>query len=121
MAIEDARTVIVKGLRKALVAQEEGRLLDIGDGWDEAAALEFDDSRLSIALNLWEGWADFAEHEWLYYKGMEAQDWLRHARIVIEALERDRPITDSEILQRWTRHPPEPSVFSRLASWLRGV
>jgi hypothetical protein len=120
MTIEDARTVIAKGLQKALVAQEEGRLLDIGDGWDNAASLEFDDSRLSIALNLWEGWADSAEHDWLYYKDMEAQDWPRHARIVIEALERDCPITDSEILQRWTRHPPEPSVFSRLASWLRG-
>ena len=50
MGNENARTAIVSGLRMALVAQEEGRLLDIGDGWDDAASLERDDSRLSIAL-----------------------------------------------------------------------
>ncbi|MDR4470870.1 MAG: hypothetical protein MRJ68_21645 [Nitrospira sp.] len=121
MTIEDARAVIVKGLQKALVAQEEGRLLDIGDGWDDAASLDHDDSRLSVALNLWEGWADSAEHDWLYYEDMEAQDWLRQARIVIEALEQDQPITDLEILKRWTRQPPEPSVFSRLVLWLRAI
>ena len=70
MTNKDARAAVVTGLRTALVAQEESRLLNIGDGWDDAASLERDDFRLSVALNLWEGWADSAEHNWLYYEGM---------------------------------------------------
>lgn len=116
---EDARTAIIAGLLTALIAQEENRLLDIGEGWHDAASLEHD-SRLSIALSFWEGWADSAEHNWLYYEGMGAQDWPRQARIIIEALERDQPITDAEILERWTPRFRKPSVLSRLMSRLQG-
>ena len=62
----NAREVVVRGLKAALTAHREGRVFDIGHGWDEAASVDSDDSRISFALNLWEGWADSAGHEWRF-------------------------------------------------------
>lgn len=116
---ETARDVIVRGLKAALVAHDEHRVHNIGDGRDEAAALEHDDARLSIALNLWEGWSDSAAHNWLYYDGMKADDWPRLARVVIDALERDRPIDDAK-LNAFARSRA-PSGISRFLAWLRAM
>lgn len=71
----ETRDAIIQGLRAAIAAHRENRLFDIGEGWDDAASLAREDDRLSLALNFWEGWADSAEHQWLYYEGMSADDW----------------------------------------------
>jgi len=91
------RDTVVRGLKAALVAHNEHRVFDIDDGWDQAAALVHNDVRLSIALNLWAGWADSAAHQWLYYDGMRADDWPRLALNVIDALEHDREIVDAKL------------------------
>jgi hypothetical protein len=36
----NAREVVVPGLKAALTAHREGRVFDIGNGWDEAASLD---------------------------------------------------------------------------------
>jgi hypothetical protein len=116
---ENAQTAIVRGLQAAIAAHNEHRVFNIGDGWDEAAALEHDDARLSIAMNLWEGWSDSAAHNWLYYDGMKADDWPRLALVVIDAIEHDRPIDDPK-LNAFTRSL-KPSGMSRFLARLRSV
>lgn len=119
----DARNAIIHGLKAALLAHHEGRIFDIGDGWDQAALLnqttDYDDKRLSIALALWEDWADSAQHDWLYYDGMDAADWPRYAATIVEALERDQPITEPDIIERFIPRPPGPSVRARFVAWMR--
>jgi len=116
---ETARAVIVRGLKAALAAHHEHRVFNIRDGWDEAAALEHDDPRLSIALNLWEGWSDSAAHNWLYYDGMKADDWPRLALVAIDAVEHDRPIDDAK-LNAFARSRA-PSGVSRFLARLRSL
>jgi hypothetical protein len=122
MTESKSRDLVIRGLRGALTAHREGRLLEIGDGWDDAAQLVHDeeehDDRMSIALNLWEGWADSAEHDWRYYEGMSADDWPRCAHKLIALLEQDVPVDDIELRERFIRHPPRP-VFPRLIEWAR--
>jgi hypothetical protein len=118
-----ARDAVIQGLEAALIAHREGRVLDIHDGWDEAAALDRDDSRLSIALNFWECWADAGAHQWRYYEGLSADDWPRLANVVVVSLEQDLEIVDPELLRHFAPRPCEPSKVSRLIdrvrSWLR--
>jgi hypothetical protein len=116
---ENAQTAIVRGLKAAIAAHNEHRVFNIGDGRDEAAALAHDDARLSVALNLWEGWSDSAAHNWLYYDGMKADDWPRLALAVIDAIEHDRPIDDAK-LNAFGRSL-KPSGMSRFLAWLRSI
>jgi hypothetical protein len=119
MSNEKARLALIRGLRQALAAHREHRLFDIAEGWDEAAAVEHDDSRLSIALNLWEGWADSAAHQWQYYDGITADDWPRMASRILESLEQNRDIVDAELLKHFVPKPREPSALSRFVMWIR--
>lgn len=114
-----ARDAIVRGLKAAVVAHTEHRVFDIEGERAAAAALEHDDVRLSIALNLWESWADSAAHQWLYYDGMRADDWPRLAQLAIDALENDRQITDPKLLR--FAQSQTPSGFSRAMARLRAM
>lgn len=116
---ENVKRTVVDGLKAAIAAHEEHRVFNIGDGRDAAAAINHDDARLSIALNLWEAWSDSATHNWLYYDGMKADDWPRLARLVIEAIEHDRPIDDAQ-LNAFTRSRA-PSGMSRFLARLRSM
>lgn len=117
-----ARDTIVRGLKAALAAHHERRVLDIGDGWDDASAVDSHDSRVSIALNLWEEWAYAAGHGWRsFYGGIAKDDWPRLANVVIDSLEHDRQIVDSEILERFVRQPRPPGILSRLIEKLRAL
>ena len=119
MKDENARDVVIRGLKAALVAHHEGRFFDIGDGWDDAASLDHDDSRISIALNLWDGWADSAAHQWLYYDRITAADWPRFASLVIASLEHDHEIVDAEVLEHFVPKYREPSALSRLVARIK--
>lgn len=116
---ENAQSTIVRGLRAAIAAHNDHRVFNIGDGRAAAAALAHDDARLSIALNLWEGWSDSAAHNWLYYDGMRADDWPRLALLVIDALEHDQPIDDAK-LNEFARSRT-PSGMSRFFARLRAM
>jgi hypothetical protein len=116
---ESTQTIIVRGLQAAIAAHDEHRIFNIGDGRDAAAALAHDDARLSVALNLWEGWSDSAAHNWLYYDGMKADDWPRLARLVIDAIEHDRPIDDPKL--KAFAQSRTPSGMSRFFARLRSM
>jgi hypothetical protein len=110
MTEETAQTAIVRGLTAAIAAHNEHRVFDIHKGWDEVARPERNDPRVSIALNFWEGWADSAAHQWLFYDGMRADDWPRLALILIDALEHQRDIVDPKLTQfSQSRLPSGPS------------
>ena len=116
----DARAVLARGLRNALAAHHEGRILEVDAGWDDAAAVDHDDYRISIALNLWEDWAFAAEHWWdPWHPGVSKDDWPRFANLVIDALEHDREIEDPSILEYFVRKPRSPSTLSRLIARIK--
>ncbi len=112
----ETRYAIVQGLRAAITAHRANRLFDIGEGWDDAASLARDDDRLSLALSFWEGWADSAEHQWLYYEGMCADDWPRLAEVLIDSLEHNREIVDPKLVEFGKRHPPSTGLIAWLKS-----
>jgi hypothetical protein len=116
---DNAQTAIIRGLKAAIAAHNEHRVFNIGDGRQEAVALAHDDARLSVALNLWEGWSDSAAHNWLYYDGMKADDWPRLALLVIDAIANDRTIDDPK-LNTFARSRT-PSGLSRFLAWLRSM
>jgi hypothetical protein len=37
-------------------------------------------------LNFWDGWQDARNHDWRFYKGIDASDWSILARIIIRNL-----------------------------------
>lgn len=121
MKDQNDRDVVVRGLKAALAAHHEGRVFDIGDARDDAAAVDHDDSRISIALTLWEGWADSAAHQWRYYDRISADDWPRFANLVIEALEHDRAIVDPELLEHFVPRAREPSALSRFVVRIKAL
>jgi hypothetical protein len=101
---DDARYAVIRGLRHAQSAHSEGRLSEIGSGWDTAASFDYSDPNLSIALSFWEGWADSAAHGWLYYGELHADDWPRMAREVLDALEAGEPISNATVLSHFSAH-----------------
>lgn len=104
--------LVIDGLKAALEAHAQGRVFDIGDGWDAAAGAGHDDDRVSLALSLWESWADSAAHGWQFYDGMTADDWPRFASHVLDALERGLPVTDPIVLARFgPQEPSQPSLL----------
>ncbi len=97
------RGFLIKHLREAIVAQEDGRFLDIGDGFDEyeqslprEGGPDFD--KLLAGLRFWEGWADSAEHDWHHYDPT-SEEWLAMAREVADRLERDEDIPEHIVIR----------------------
>jgi hypothetical protein len=91
------RDFLVKHLREAIVAQENDRFLDIGDGYDE-----LDESlprnrepifdKLLAGLYFWDEWSVAAEHD--YHYDPPPEEWLSLAREVADRLERDEELPE---------------------------
>jgi hypothetical protein len=111
---EDARFAITRGLRRALIAQGEGRLNEIGAGWHTAASFTPTDATLSLALSFWEGWADSARHSWLYYGELRSDDWPRLAADVLSAVENGEVISNQTVLQHFRARATRPFWLRRL-------
>jgi hypothetical protein len=69
----EARRAFIRELGRDIQAHEVGRYHDVGAGFDDLDAElprdqgpEFE--KLFIALNLWDGWIDSRNHDWLYYE-----------------------------------------------------
>jgi hypothetical protein len=105
---------MVVGLMRACAAHEEGRLLDIGDG---LAELKFPgevsrgtstfDCTLNTAWELWDTWAEEAEHGFpdFFGRGIRVERWPIMARTVVEDLQNERPITDRIVLAHFQYRP----------------
>jgi hypothetical protein len=56
-----------------------------------------------IAFNFLDSWYDASNHDWLFYEGIEKDDWPSLARIIIKCLETDEEITNPIILNNFAR------------------
>jgi hypothetical protein len=106
-AVEQARVRVAEALERAAAAHEAGRcaelqrlfeIIDIPDVRVPGA----DGQRIGVALNFFDGWVDALNHDWLYYEGIEREDWPRLARALALCLREDREL-DAPQLARFDR------------------
>ena len=125
---QELRQRFVTALDSAARSQESGELAAIEVGYSELDSLlprntdaVFD--KLHIALEFWDSWIDARNHDWLYYEGIQKEDWPRLARGIVDDLRQDREISDQGVVQRfdWWRRPKRPSVWTRLRGAFGGV
>lgn len=104
-------------------AHEQGRYSEIG-GYDERYVKldkcdeedETEAERLSLALQLWEGWEDSRNHDWGYYPGVEQKDWPIIARQIYQGIvEKWEPNRMSDnFLFNPPKLPPNVSLWQRI-------
>ena len=116
---EEAKKFAVDNLLRDAEFHESGYFQRVGENYDEydAELPRTDDPRfdkLHIALNFWDGWQDSRNHDWLFYKGIEKDDWPRLARTIIKSITADQDITESLILEHFDLRQPREGVFSKL-------
>ncbi len=111
---------LAAALEREAERQEAGRFDQIGAEYDrvEMETLPFRDQaspRFDLALRFWDGWVDASNHGWLYYNGIDRDDWPRFARKVVASLRQGIEPTDPVLWQYFGPQPPGP--LSRL--WAR--
>lgn len=67
--------------------------------------------------SFWDGWIDARNHDWLYYEGIDKEDWPRHARAVAACLRSGRTPEDSTLRKHFDR-PPRKPILERAAGML---
>ncbi len=110
----ELKNYAIQSLEEALKAHEKDDLLSIGDGFDEYDRLLpregiENHSILYIALEFGASWSDSALHGWLFYEGMNKDDWPRLAKILIDDLKSGREVTSRELLEKFT-YSYSPSI-----------
>src|SRR5207249_10355862 len=127
MTYHELRQRFLSGLEAAAQAQESGHLGGVETGYRELDSVlpRTDDPvyhKLEIALEFWDGWIDARNHDWLYYEGIQREDWPRLARGIVDDLRQDREISDQRVVQRfnWRRRATRPSVWARFRRIFRG-
>lgn len=60
-----------------------------------------------------DSWGDSGGHDWLYYKGIEKNDWPKLAQEIIKALETGGEITNPLILEHFDLSD-RPSLLRRI-------
>lgn len=121
---DTAAEVVAEALLADADAHDAGRCDEIGEKFDEvlADALPLPDAKahhVSVAFNFWDGWIDARNHDWLYYEGIDRDDWPRHARAVASALRVGSSHDDLAVLKHFDR-PPRPPLRTRLTRLLLG-
>ena len=124
---QQLRQRFLTALDAAARSQESGDFAAIETGYEELDALlprnvdpAFD--KLHSALEFWDGWIDARNHNWLYYEGIQREDWPGLARGIVDDLRQDREISDQRVVQRfnWRRRATRPSVWARFRGIFRG-
>ena len=121
---EEAKDFAVNNLLRDAEFHEAGNYQRIGDNFDryDAGLLRDGDPRfkkLHIALNFWDSWQDSRNHDWLFYKGIEKDDWSRLAREIANNIAKDEEITDDLILKHFDQRQPQDGILSRVRSFLK--
>ena len=107
---EESRVLAINSIEKAIIAHENGNVLSIEDGLDQFDSLIprediSANSLLFITLEFWSGWSDSAIHGWNFYEPLTKADWPRLARIILSDLREDRPVTNQEIITKFSVVP----------------
>lgn len=116
---DEAKTIAISGLEKALLAHEAGKWLDVEDNLDKyEVAIPRNEipsnSLLYLTLEFWSAWADSANHEhWGFYPPMGKNDYPRLAKVILSNLRSNTEITNEEIIKNFCVYPSE-SIFSKL-------
>lgn len=108
--------VVVRGLRKATELHNTGNYDDLRRMFDETSSEisgEHTTREINIGLAFLDSWGDSSGHDWLYYEGIEKDDWPRIAEEIIEAIESGREITNTKILKHFDL-PPRTSMWQRI-------
>jgi len=109
---EAARKLAIESIEKSLIAHESEEFFSIGDDLDEYELLldkqELQqDSLLLITYEFLTGWSDSAAHDWYHWEPLKKDDWPRLAKIILNDLQANREVIDSEILSEF-RYISEP-------------
>ena len=111
---------------EALLADAEAHLAErydeIGERFDDVLAevlplQDVDEHQVRVAFSFWDGWVDARNHDWLYYEGIQQQDWPRHARAVAACLRAGRS-PDDPTLQKHFDRPPRTPLLARFTRFL---
>jgi hypothetical protein len=121
---EEAKKFAVDNLLRDAELHEAGDYQRVGDNFDEydAELPRTDDLRftkLHIALNFWDGWQDSRNHDWIFYGGIEKDDWPRLARIIIKDITEEQEITEGIILKHFNLRQPREGMISKLRKFFR--
>jgi hypothetical protein len=119
----DLRQEIIAGLRRAIAAHAQGRVLEIEDNVDELAmrVSELAEPGLdsfNIAIEFWSGWSDSAVHDWLYYPGMTKEAWPVMANSIVQDLAARREISDPTIVEQFRPRASAPGLLGRFLNWI---
>jgi len=116
---EESKKFAVDNFLRYAEFHEAGDYQRVGNNFDkyDAELPRTDDSRFTmfhISLNFWDGWQDSRNHDWLFYGGIEKDDWPRLARIIIKNITEEQEITESIILKHFDLRQPREGMLSRL-------
>ena len=119
----DLAVRVLDALQRARTAHAERRFLDIFSDEllerDIHAAKSDYAKHFMLALEFLGGWADSAEHDFLYYPGFSADDWPRLAQKIEDDIQTRHPITDRKILDAFEAKPRGPGLLRRLRGFLK--
>jgi len=127
MKYTELKERLINELTRSAEAHEAGQIWQIDGAVDELEAAilidndepEFD--KLKIALEFWSGWIDSRNHDWLFYKGIDASDWPQLAKLIVNDLRADRETTDERVREHFDYRvrTKRPGYFERLARLFR--
>jgi hypothetical protein len=116
---EEAKSIAIKGLEKALISHENANWLELEnnlDLYENAIPREevSPNSLLYLTLEFWSAWADSANHDhWDFYPPMGKNDYPRLAKILLNNLQSNAEVTNEEIVKNFSVYPTM-SIFSKL-------
>jgi len=115
MDLEKAKKFIIECLNRDIKLHEEGKLEQIGNGYDEYDN-EFPrtNRQLMIAWDFWDAWIDERNHGFpCFYKGITKQTWPDLAKHIVEKLSEGEEISDQLILSNFV-FERQPSLFDKI-------
>ncbi len=114
----EAPQIVARRLRKAVELHDAGEYRALYTLYDETASevsslRGISNRQVNIALTFMDSWGDSGGHDWLYYKGIEKNDWPKLAQEIIEVLETGGEIMNTLILEHFDLSD-RPSLLRRI-------
>lgn len=106
--MEPVRQLIIAGLEADIIRHALRRYADIGvehenlNQYRASLGTFQDDETLATALKFWEAWIELANQGFKQelYSGIQAGDWPRYARGIIDSLTSHKPV-ESQLLNQY--------------------
>lgn len=128
MKYEEIKQRLTSELWRSADAHEMGQIWEIDGSYDQLEQEILTDhpepnfDKLKIALEFWAGWIDSRNHDWKFYEGIEASDWPKLARVIVNDLKADRETVDERVTRHFDYRIREvsPGIWKRLAKFVKG-